>query len=118
MPIPLSLGAWGSARLRESRLVFISPGGSGDHRYDQSNWVASPTRNSERSNRPPRAKGAQSDALRLALRFCAFPARNAVDISKAKALDLKLNLVPIMSQPLEYNIIAVLKMSPQLTVTH
>jgi hypothetical protein len=48
---------------------------------------------------------------------CAFPAGNAVAISKTKALDLTFNLVPLMSQPLEYNIIAVLKMSPQLTVT-
>ena len=66
---------------------------------------------------PQCAKGAQSDALRLALRFCAFPSGNAVAISKTKALDLTFNLVPLMSQPLEYNIIAVLKMSPQLTVT-
>ena len=79
--------------------------------------MVSPTRNSEKSIRSPCAKGAQSDALRLALRFCAFPAGNAVAISKTKALDLTFNLVPLMSQPLEYNIIAVLKMSPQLTVT-
>jgi hypothetical protein len=94
-----------------------SPDGSGNHCYHQSNWLASPARNSEKSIRSPCAKEAQSDALRLALRFCAFPARNAVDISKAKALDLTFNLMPLMRRPLKYNIIAVLKMNPQFTVT-
>ena len=62
-------------------------------------------------------EGTDPDALRFVLGLWAFPARNAISVAEAKALDLSLNWLPPLAQPLEYKAVAAFEMRAQFIVT-